>query len=103
MQTRWTNMALVSALVVTMIKLDPVEVLDVEDLLSDYRPLLAKVHLLLMVFSFTMGVSSIICSTLLLIWSTELVTHVEDLLWFCSSYGSNLWWALPQGCWWFFV
>merc|ERR1711972_937125 len=50
-----------------------------------------------------MGVSSIICSTLLLVWSTEFVTNVEDLLWFCSSYGSTLWWALPQACWWLFV
>jgi len=48
MQARWTNFALVSALVITMISLDPVEtkdqqpLLEGEDILSDHRHIIDK-------------------------------------------------------------
>jgi len=56
-----------------------------------------------MVYSFSMGIMSIICSTLLIIWSTEIITNVEDLVWFAGGYGQKLWWFLPQQCWWSFL
>jgi len=95
MTSRWTNMALVSALVLTMISFDPLEAVDADDFLSDSRESIAHAYILVMVVAFVCAVGSLLCSTYLLIWASEIVTDVDDLIFFAEGYGKKLWWLLP--------
>lgn len=98
MTSRWTNMGLVSALVLTMISLDPLEAVDADDFLSESREGIAHAYIIFMVVAFGCGVGSLLCSTYLLIWSSEIVTDADDLIFIAQGYGMKLWWLLPVIC-----